>query len=286
MSLPQKLAITYYANVFVPIESKLSFLNNSRKYGKLEDSIKNCFIFIFNDDLFSDENLDFFLNMIFDYQIEYYQQLKLLTNVSKENEKEFQDIQRNFPLNEKIIELKKLLDLIDGTECSFVKNISIEEENTNTIENQEELLEDIFEKYSVGFEKYAEIINKYSVLGDQERNKLKLHTSDTFINEFHQFLTHYSYAQFAWAKQEDDKHTNFTNFINKNVDRAIKHLERAVLDIYKIISVILMRNEKDFKKQKFKIITNARNFEICNISNSLEDKIDYFIKIVEENIAE
>lgn len=277
----QKLAIAYYANIFVPIESKLSFLNNSRKYSKLEKLITECLIYIFDDKSFMEDRLDFLFNNIYDYQLEYYEKLSELTAISSKQKTREQEIKRTLTLENRIIEFKSILDEIDNTKCSFTTAIQKVTDDSYDIQGQEKLLETIFDKYSIGFNKYAETVEKYKVVGDDERNKLNLHTSDTFINEFHQFFTHYSYAHFAWAKQEDDKHTSFTNFINKNVDRSIKHLERAVLDIYKIISVILMRNEKDFKKNQFVKITNARNFEICNISNSLEDKIEHFIKIVD-----
>lgn len=264
MTKYQSNALFCYAKYFIPIENKLAIIRNDRKFKRLEDILK-ILIYILDSKKFDGEKSRDLFSLVFDYQKDYYNLLIELGAVSDKQSKQYNILLTSNTIQDKSKKLSLLLSNIDRTNFNIFENISINNEvvSINTSE-----LENTFTIYYKAYKQYEKIISKIKL----EKKEITLHSANPFIAEFHQFFTHFSYAKIAIIKQTKDKHNNFDYFVQTNYDRGVKHLQRATLDIYKVIIVILIKNNKLSSTNKLKLI-QARQFEINNISLSFDEKI-------------
>lgn len=267
MTGPQKLACVYYCKIFIPIESKLAILTNERKYKRLENILKEL-IYILDDNQFNSEKLSVLLSYIYDYQQEYYKKLCELKEPSSEQKEKYTSLCRE-SLETRIKIFFDLLVELDKTNSDLITNIeSNKPQNAIDLSFNNEYLKTVFESYYNAYKIYESFIEKFE---KDETNVL--HSANSFINEFHQFFSHYSYAMFIIGYEKDE----YNYFVNNNHDRAIKHLERATLDIYKVIVLLLVRNNK--LKDKYKLL-EVRQHELDNISNNIHSKVDEYQSLI------
>ena len=117
---------------------------------------------------------------------------------------------------------------------------------------------------------------------------LKTDSADPYIIAFNHFLTHVSFAYEVYRLLDtlDEKQRELAeNYINANLHRGLRHLERSILDIYKIILVHFVCNSDFFeiKQIDYEEILKIRQYEINKLSNSFEEKISMYHSFVSKN---
>lgn len=274
MTKHQENAFLCYAKYFIPTENKLAIISNNRKFKSLEDILK-ILIYILDSKNFNGERIrDLFL-LVFDYQKEYYNLLVKLGAVNDKQSEQYNTLLTSNTIQDKSKKLSSLLNKIDRTEFNIFENIKTNNEFVST--DMSDKLVNNFKTYYKAYKKYEKTINDIK----SEKKDSNLHSANPFIAEFHQFFTHFSYAKIAIMKQDKDKHDNFNYFVETNYDRGIKHLQRATLDIYKVIIVILIKNNKLTSANKLELI-KTRQFEINNISLSFNKKINRYTSFLKK----
>jgi hypothetical protein len=273
----RQLAIFYYAKYFIPAENKLSIISNIRKFKNLDEILK-ILIYIFDKDNFDDNKLNKLVDIILNYQHDYFNLLVKLELANKKHIDSYHNI-KNHPIIDKLTGLGALLHKIDKTKFNIFKNIDTSKKASNISSRKlTNSLKSNFKAYYEAYKEYEKIIDSISM----EKKINHLHSANSFIAEFHQFFTHFSYAQLAQIKLIKDESNNFNYFIQTNYDRGIKHLQRATLDIYKVIIVILIKNKK-LSSNDYLYLIEVRQFEINNISLSFNKKLKKyksFLKIL------
>lgn len=284
-----KETLEVYAKIFLPTENKYSLLFQKRLFAKLEEILKTL-IYLFDEEFSIEKQNDFYCH-IADYQKLYFE--KLISSVYK-----YETLKKsNQPLDKVLLSslnkyiAKKDEILLDGVDLdrleTFHKLIlkmdktvpnlkdSFSQLTSNGKEENEEeqikLIEESFKNFYEAYKLYEKTVNY--ILETINNNENNLHSANPFINEFHQFLSHYSYYFLAKINQSDSE--EFKHYIYQNLRKAIGHLERSILDIYKVIVVIFNKNELLTKDEYLHLITIRQN-EIEQVSLAIEVRLkDY-----------
>jgi hypothetical protein len=276
LNIHQRNTIITYASVFIEIEAKYAMLSNGRDFKTLLEIIQNSLIYIF-DINYSKKEYYYLLDYTLNYQTKYLNLLEEKKFISQDNKNDFNESILKDNIRNKIKAFKNLLQDIDKTKTNLKKSFISNTEDA--LHKDDTILENIFKHYYNAFKLYEKVIINLE-------QGSHLHSANSFMNEFHQFFSHYSRSEYAYAISQQEGHNKklYNKYINDNFQRGIRHLERAVLDIYKIIIIILQKNNKINKSQYYKLF-QARQFEIDNISNSLENRIEEYKHIVNEYLS-
>lgn len=296
MTTSAKKAIHAYATIFVPVENKYSILKQTRIYsasgaGKGFGLVEVLDIFsnIFSKD-FNENKLNLFFEIISNYQREYYKiVIKIYEEIPKSEDRD------NFLKNIKT-EHKKIID--QGTNLKNIKlfyallcKIDKTETNiTKNIEQYSQMVESFnTDKLGTAFKNFFNIYSEYRELVN-DKKFAKYHTDDVVINEFIQYLTHFSYSIYSQSIRNETENEkikeNTINYYNENLRKSLSHLQRATLDVYKIIINIYLINERLSAKNKMALL-NARQNEIdsisCHTSNATEKYWNIIKSLKKEN---
>ena len=302
----QNSILKIYASLFVPTEAKLSLVFQKRKFAILQKMLEETLIYLFDVEQLDEKKEELFLNRVYNFQLEYhkvlmikfkYAKLQKKNNLTEGEKSLLKKLNSNYKKHNQIVHISginygqldamhSILSELDETTPNLVNNFKnfqsnkkfSNEEIEKKLNKYQSGLGKIFLEYYNAYENYQKIVKIYKEENNETKNSKGLHSSHTFVNEFFQFLTHYSYAYVAFNKQKKDE---YITYIIENQRKSIGHLERAVLDIYKIISVILDKNNK-IDTDSYLNLLNIRQGEIDNISNNIHDKINLYKNFIEK----
>lgn len=109
-----------------------------------------------------------------------------------------------------------------------------------------------------------------------EKESYKATSLRPYIIEFNQFLTHLSYAMIVDHHFDITQNQNAKNYYETNIYRGMRHLERAILDIYKIsLTTMAVNSEMMLIKEKSQLL-KVRSFELIHLSNSFFEKVNKY----------
>jgi hypothetical protein len=270
-------AIIAYSRYFIQTENKLSLISSERKYKKLA-TILEIFSNIAHNTNFTNRELEFFYDAIIDYQKEYINKLKLFG--FKIDDSRYNKIIHVDNLGERIKSLDSFISSIDGSKFDILNNM--EDSRLVRCNTDNNLFANLYIEYFKAYMCYTNIVKdfEYNRVG---KESYILHTGNAFINEFHQCMTHYSYTFYA-NKYGNKYNKKYNSYINDNFNRAIRHLERAILDIYKVSISMLIKNSIPITSE-YKNIIKVRTFEINRLGVPIHNKIDEYKKLL-DNILE
>lgn len=288
-----KKTLEVYAKLFLPTENKYSLLFKKRLFAKLEEMLK-VLIYIFDEEFNKEKQNDFYCHVA-DYQKLYFD--KLVSSVYK-----YEDAKKSRTSQDKVLvstlnkyisqkytifrsgidldrldTFHKLLLKMDKTapnlKNSFSKLTSNGKEESE--DRQIETIEESFKNFYEAYKLYEKTVNY--ILETKNNNENNLHSANPFINEFHQFLSHYSYYFLAKISQSDNE--EFKHYIYQNLRKAIGHLERSILDIYKVIVVIFDKN-KLLTKDEYLQLIKIRQSEIEQITLPIKERLNDYKNFV------
>ena len=290
-----KETLEVYAKLFLPTENKYSLLFQKRLFAKLEEILK-ALIYLFDEEFNKEKQNDFYCH-IADYQKLYFDKLvssvykyedakkgrtpqdKNLVSILNKYISQKDTIFRNGIDLDRLDVFHKLLLKMDKTapnlKNSFSKLSSNGKEESE--DKQIETIEENFKNFYEAYKLYEKTVNY--ILETKNNDENNLHSANPFINEFHQFLSHYSYYFLAKINQSNNE--EFKHYIYQNLRKAIGHLERSILDIYKVIVVIFDKNGLLTKNEYLRLI-EIRQSEIEQISLPIEDRLKDYKKFVLE----
>ncbi len=105
-----------------------------------------------------------------------------------------------------------------------------------------------------------------------------VNNKEVFVSEFFMFLSHFTFSYMVDRKEysEEKLQNNAIHFVLNNLQRAINHLERGILDILKIIisSVI---TSKDIDTDKIGQLLAIRQSEFFLLSQDTEKRAHSYI---------
>ncbi len=123
------------------------------------------------------------------------------------------------------------------------------------------------------------LVKLYEALFTNNNMALKhINNKEVFVSEFFMFLSHFTFAYLVDRKANDinGNKNNAVNFILNNLQRAISHLERGILDILKIIVSSLITS-KDIDKNKLGSLLAIRQEEYFLLSQNTEKRAHSYI---------
>jgi hypothetical protein len=262
-----------FVNFFHPSETKFTLLNHRRKSDYIE-----CLFTILISTIFNNKNLNAsnyeLMQLARQVQDDYLN--LLLTEIQKGHKKEkiankinniASKIRQHRP---GITTLEKMEELIRGVDTSKsvdFKKLCHSQKTVNKTKlqtNKQKIIETL--------QNFVDAYYKYSQLKKRFENQGSLHSPRPFMIEFLCFFTHYSFALLVHTECATLRYQTFPEYIVDNLDRAEKHLHRAVLDIYKVIVVVLHSNEELTWKGVKEVIC-ARQEEINTTSGNLDERI-------------
>jgi hypothetical protein len=245
-------------------------------------------IYLFDDtpdNNFDDKKLNELIFYIREEFQEYYNFLDSKGLVTKAHNDKHLEI--HLPNNTELIsDFFNLLNEIDGTNSSMLDCIVPEEGACKVLSGDDwKELDKILDKTQVVFKELYDTFLLYG-LYVVKFEKLELHTDHSFTNEFFQFLTHYSYATIAFEMSAIDQQ-KYDDYIETNYMRGLRHLERAVLDAYKVLVTIVLKNvgkcislPSKLSREQYAVIIEARQYEVDSISNNIDVKIKKYKKFL------
>ncbi len=124
------------------------------------------------------------------------------------------------------------------------------------------------------------LVKFYEMLFIKDNNLGLKHVNnkEVFVSEFFMFLSHFTFSYMVDRKEysEEKLQNNAIHFVLNNLQRAINHLERGILDILKIIisSVI---TSKDIDTDKIGQLLAIRQSEFFLLSQDTEKRAHSYI---------
>ncbi|MDR2870607.1 MAG: hypothetical protein LBV04_09170 [Deferribacteraceae bacterium] len=251
-----KRMIDYYFRYFISTEGKYSIIAGTRDYQQCFDMMQ-CLLKTFDNEYISkiSTNGDVdtveknFYGIIADIQLEYIKKLSIIEPANKANiKKQLAEILAQSAVD-RISRLHSLIIKLDQTPQDSKEILPI----TN-----------FFSKLHL----FLALIDFYLEFYKSKEPKKHVATFDSFTMEFHMALTHFVYAHQCFLE-------NPSYYINMNIDRAIKHLDRASFDIIKIvISSILLTNPV---KELFKELLKIRQNELNDLSGDIALRLNSYL---------
>lgn len=124
------------------------------------------------------------------------------------------------------------------------------------------------------------LVKFYEMLFMQD-NKLNLkhvNNKEVFISEFFMFLSHFTFSYMVDRNEysKENLQNNAVHFVLNNLQRAINHLERGILDILKII-VSSIITSKDIETDKIGQLLVIRQNEFFLLSQDTEKRAHSYI---------
>lgn len=113
---------------------------------------------------------------------------------------------------------------------------------------------------------------------DNNLNLKHVNNKEVFVSEFFMFLSHFTFAYMVDRNEYDKENlqNNATHFVLNNLQRAINHLERGILDILKII-VSSVITSKDIDTDKIGQLLAIRQSEFFLLSQDTEKRAHSYI---------
>ena len=98
---------------------------------------------------------------------------------------------------------------------------------------------------------------------------------------FHQFFTHYSYSHYVYINRDKYLYkglseNNIYNHINNNTYRSARHLERLILDVYKVATEAFIKQNNILSTDEYRNLLKVRQNELNKISVDILDKVKQY----------
>ena len=286
--------LLYHAHFFIPVENKFAMLRQDRIYSNPQRKqsellgLSACVEYFLKAILEQDKHqFEKFLNMLRDYQLVYFEYLCKMFHCDKQGLTNTKNDILKQSLVQSIKPFHHLLSKLDETTPILVSNIrNYTCTNSSHTYKENVLSNDVFKMVSLfnqNYNQYKTLINDFEKLKISEKVTPILHSDNVVINEFMQFLTHLSYSLVAeeLLQEKGVKRENIENYIFDNTRKANNHLERAILDINKVILFILIKNQL-IHEQEIKKILKARQDEIDSISMNIHDRSEKYSMLVSQ----
>ena len=113
---------------------------------------------------------------------------------------------------------------------------------------------------------------------DNKLNLKHVNNKEVFVSEFFMFLSHFTFSYMVDRNEygEEKLQNNAVHFVLNNMQRAINHLERGILDILKII-VSSIITSKDIETDKIGQLLAIRQNEFFLLSQDTEKRAHSYI---------
>lgn len=272
-------SLEIFVKYFLPSETKLSMINHERKLDYLKSLFEDI-IFLFDEKKYDDlyyTNIQKTTSLI---QINYYQVIK----------QQFTDIGTNFPnkaedyfltldLENNVDEmrLEKMEILLRKLDSSETFNVSkIKDEESSYCEKEQE---ELYKRLNENIQSFVNIYQGYYLKAYDKYKEKKLHAPTPFILEFFNFLTHYTYIVMYFKT-----YNKFNKYMQKNLEKANGHLERGILDIFKITIIILDKNNQINTKENFQELLRLRQGEVNKISTPIDKRLSDYQGFIDNSL--
>ena len=265
---------------FLITESKYATLVGSRKYRYLNimtESFSTAFINHFYNIPYKAENDPYnnFSNTVYDIQKDFVG--KAIPLLHKNNPK-YQDIAEEFQrifsennlhaIKDKIVRNKGLIKKITGHDNTPEPQKKIEQPPRKCDYKNLDMLVKVFDVTHYILNKIIQFLENKSYTSSQSIKPV--------IIEYGNFIAHFSFAYQAYASEQ----LQGADYINTNLLRGKRHLERAVLDAYKIIFANLASTGKLLTPVELSNLLDTRQAEINGLCNSFENKVCSYIQLL------
>lgn len=271
---------------FVPSETKNAFLGSGRRSDLLEYALREImtalreevdFVFLTNFCVCARDVQNVYIGKL----LEYISKLGYNNKKIKAIEEAYRLLKDREASTETLKQTEQLINAVEGTtpiDLGAVCGIQTLQTDDD-LDSLEQHIRYTLKQFFTAYDKYTSLVAKVQF----DKWKGGLQNMRPFMLEFYNFFSHYSLALLVDDLAQKQRKGNL-KYVAENLGRAEKHLHRGVMDIYKTISIILLRNDR-LNLTEFNKIINARHNETILISSTLDAQTAAYRDICDSALA-